>query len=147
MVKNKNYCVDDLPQYSPWPARLLGLEKWEPKLKTPQEVTREFEGEKWGRLLQRAEEAHNPLTVEDVDEWIFPDNPNLLCSVKNRLELLSYREAHKKYITLIERVIKKYLPASALIELGSGYGSVIIPLGRKICFNNLPILAGEYADG
>lgn len=144
MVKKKEFNVNDLPKYSPWPARLLGLENWEPRLKTPKQVTREFESEKWGQLLQRAENTSTPLSVEDVDEWIFHDNPNQLCSIKKRLVLLNYRESHKRYLDLLEKIIKKYLPASALIELGAGYGSVIIPLARKKCFENIPIFAGEY---
>jgi hypothetical protein len=138
------YCVNDLPKYSPWPARLLGLEKWEQKIKTPTEITREYEYEKWGPLLEKVEKVNTPLSVEDVDELVFRDNPNLVCSVGDHLTLLNYREAHKKYLDLLEKILKKYLPASALIELGAGYGSVIIPLARRKKFCNLPIYAGEY---
>jgi hypothetical protein len=34
--------LDDLPKFSKWPARLLGLEPWESKEKTEVEIEREF---------------------------------------------------------------------------------------------------------
>ena len=40
--------LNDLPRFSPWPARLLGIDKWDQRQKTPEEVTREFEHDKWG---------------------------------------------------------------------------------------------------
>lgn len=144
MVRNKEYCVNDLPKYSLWPARLLGLEKWEQKIKTPEEITREFEYEKWGQLLEKVEKINVPLSVEDVDEWSSQDDSHQLYSIGKHLVLLSYREAQKKYLDLLEKILKKYLPASALIELGAGYGSVIIPLARRKPFCNIPIYAGEY---
>lgn len=144
MVRHKEYCVNDLPNYSLWPARLLGLEKWEPKIKTREEIAREFEYEKWGQLLEKVEKINVPLSVEDVDEWCNQDNPNHLCSIGKRLVLLNYREVHKKYLDLLEKILKKYLPASALIELGAGYGRVVIPLARRKPFCNIPVYAGEY---
>lgn len=144
MVRNKEYCVNDLPKYSLWPARLLGMEKWEQKIKTPEEITREFEHDKWGQLLEKVEKKNVPLSVEDADEWCSKDDPIRLCSIGNRLVLLNYREAQKKYLDVLEKNFKKYLPASALIELGAGYGSVIIPLARRKSFCNVPIYAGEY---
>ena len=144
MVRNKEYCVNDLPKYSLWPARLLGLEKWEQKIKTTEEIMREFEHEKWGQLLEKVEQKNKPIFVEEVDEWYYQNNSPQLCNIKNRLVLLNYRKSHKIYLDLLKKIFKKYLPASALIELGAGYGSVIIPLAGRKPFCHIPIYAGEY---
>ena len=140
----KEYSVNDLPLFSSWPARLLGLESWEKKIKTPQEVTREFEYETWGPLLETVKKTDKFLRVEDVDEMVFHDTQVFLCSVGNHLTMLNYQDAQKKYLNLFEKILKKYLPASALIELGAGYGSVLIPLARGKSFSNVPVYAGEY---
>jgi hypothetical protein len=36
-----------------------------------------------------------------------------------------------------------YLPAAALVELGAGYGSMIIDLARRAAFQDTPVFGGE----
>ena len=43
--------INDLPKFSPWPARLLGAEEFVAKRRTPSEVRREYESEKWRNVL------------------------------------------------------------------------------------------------
>jgi len=144
MGGTSDYGIDDLPRFSPWPARLLGLDPWEPKHKTPLEVTREFEYEKWGPLLKEVREAQRDVTVEEVDSWMARDAPTTLCSIGNRLECLSPAQAHQKYLNLVESVLMPFLPATALVELGAGYGSMILALCKRMPFAQMPIFAGEY---
>lgn len=138
------YTIDDLPAFSPWPARLLGLESWSARQKTPAEVTREYDRDKWGALLTRLRSSQSSPTVEDVDRWSLEGAPPSLCSIGNRIELMSATEARERYLQFVESALQRYLPASALVELGAGYGSVILRLARKRAFAGLPLLAGEY---
>lgn len=50
-MRKKKYTLDDLPRFSPWPARLLGLEPWGQRTKSSDEILREYEHENWGPLL------------------------------------------------------------------------------------------------
>ena len=138
------YTLDDLPRFSPWPARLLGLEPWEPKCKTAQEVTREYEVEKWGPLLAKVRQAQQPISLAQVDEWHLGNLPPALCSINGQLDMLPPQEAHQQYLNIIEGVLKQYLPTSALIELGAGYGSIILGLAETESFRQTRLLAGEY---
>lgn len=138
------YTINDLPRFSPWPARLLGIEPCLKRYKTPEEVTREYEYDKWGPLLNKVQTAERHVTLEDVDNWIFDDLQPSLCCIDNRLELLSSLDAHRQYLSLIYTTLKPYMPATALIELGAGYGSVIIALSQCSDFAGTPIKAGEY---
>ena len=140
-----NYTINDLPRFSPWPARLLGLEPWEQKHKTPEEVTREYEYEKWAQLLTKIREAGREVSVEEVDEWVLADVPYSLCSIEGTLQLLSAAEGHQRYLDLVEATLKPLLPMSALVELGAGYGSVILSLAKRDAFARMRFMAGEYS--
>lgn len=140
------YTIDDLPRFSPWPARLLGLEVWTQKRKTPQEVMREYGCEKWGPLLSQVEAAGPGVSLEQVDAWLLGHEPPVLCSVGHRFELLSPLDAHHRYRELIAGTLEPLLPASALVELGCGYGTMILAFAKRRGFCHTHLLAGEYTD-
>jgi len=143
-MKNTRYSLNDLPRFSPWPARLLGLEPWEPKRKTPQEVTREYEHEKWGPLLEKVRAAGREVLIDEVDEWMLSPLPPALCWLSDRLELMPPMEAHHIHLNLVAELVESYLPAAALVELGAGYGTVILSLAKRKSGIGLPLMAGEY---
>ncbi len=138
------YTINDLPRFSPWPARLLGLESCLKRYKTPKELTREFEYEKWGPLLNKVHKENRLVYLDEVNNWILEGQQPSLCDIENRLELLSPLEAHRQYLNLICTTLKQYMPATALVELGAGYGRLIIALSQGSDFAGIPIIAGEY---
>jgi hypothetical protein len=135
--------IDELPRYSPWPARLLGLVPWETRQKTEQEIEREFGREKWGALLEKFKS--NPgARLEDVDKWAAGDTGPTLASVDEHIVEMTQDESHTAYLAFIEAAVEPYLPASALVELGCGYGSVILGLARKAAFQDIPYFAADF---
>jgi hypothetical protein len=144
MANQDRFTVDDLPRYSPWPARLLGPDPCPKRYKTPEEVMREYEYEKWGVLLTKVRETGREVSVEEVDAWTFNDLPDSLCSIEGTLQLLSAAEAHQRYLDLLETILRPLLPASALVELGAGYGSIILSLAKRDIFKWMRFMAGEY---
>jgi len=52
-MKTTNYTINDLPRYSSWPARLLGIEPWEQRCKTPKAIQREYEMQKGKSQLKK----------------------------------------------------------------------------------------------
>jgi hypothetical protein len=143
-MSDQEYTIDDLPQFSPWPARLLGAARWDPRLTTPEEVTREFDQEKWGPLLARARAAPSPPTLEDVVDWELQDAPPSLRSVGGGLKLMGGKEALSHFRDVVAQTVARYLPSSAVVELGCGYGAIILDLARRPAFRGLPFLAAEY---
>jgi hypothetical protein len=138
--------LDDMPKHSVWPARLLGLEPWEPRRKSVDEVVREYEGEKWGPLLQKVREIGRPVSCAEVDEWSVGSLPAMFCSAGDTFELLPPMTALDRHVDMAESAIRPYLPASALVELGAGYGSVILALARRAPLSGTPMMAGEFTD-
>lgn len=137
--------LDDLPKYSPWPSRLLGLEPWQTKIKTPEEIEREFGKEKWGSLLEKFK-ATPGATLDDVDQWAAGNTKRSLTTVADHLVLMTPEESHNAYIAYIADALEKHLPASALVELGCGYGSVIIALARRKGFEEKKLQAADYTS-
>lgn len=140
----RRYTLNDLPQFSPWPARLLGLEPWAQKTKTPGEVAREYEVEKWGPLLDRMTRSETPFSLEQVDDWAREGARPSLCSLDKKFELLSAADAHARYLDLVEEVLKGYGPISTLVELGAGYGSIVLALAQRPAFSGARVFAAEY---
>ena len=137
--------LNELPKFSSWPARLLGLEPWQTKPKSPEEIEREFGREKWGALLEKFRQ--NPESrLDDVDRWSAGDQTTTLASVDEHIVEMTPEESHDAYIAFIADALEPHLPASALVELGCGYGSVILGLARKAAFQDLPYFAADFTS-
>jgi SAM-dependent methyltransferase len=136
--------LDDLPKYSPWPARLLGREAW---VRTPRDradVLREYDRDKWGRLLRKAEESASALTIEAVESWEIPDDTPTVSSVENEFLLLKPSEARNRAIEVVARALGPYLEgASALVDLGCGYGNILLRLGLRPEFGSHRLWGGD----
>lgn len=137
--------LDELPKFSPWPARLLGLEPWTTKEKSPEEIEREFGTEKWGALLDRFK-ATEGARLDDVDGWAAGEAELTLASVDQHIVEMTPQESHDAYVAFIADALEPHLPATALVELGCGYGSVILGLARKPAFQDLPYFAADYTN-
>ncbi|MDO8502335.1 MAG: hypothetical protein Q7S20_10875 [Gemmatimonadaceae bacterium] len=134
--------LDDLPKYSPWPARLLGLEPWPEKRRTPDEIEREFGREKWGELLERFRK--NPgAGLDEVDRWAAGDPKETLVALGDDLVLMTPEESHAAYLDIVAGALQPHLNAAGLVELGCGYGSVILGLARRAEFAGIPLFAAD----
>jgi hypothetical protein len=138
------FTIDDLPRFSPWPARLLGLTVWNPRKRTSAEVSREFDRDKWGALLQRYEGADGSATLETVEDWALGSDEPSLCSVGKRFELQTPRECLRRHYQVVIDTLQRLLPASCVVELGAGYGGAALRLAADSRFSGTPLYAAEY---
>ncbi|HEX6576634.1 MAG TPA: class I SAM-dependent methyltransferase [Gemmatimonadaceae bacterium] len=140
--------LDELPKFSQWPARLLGLVPWSAKEKTPDEIEREFGREKWGALLERFK-ATPGARLDDVDRWAAGDDAAKvsLASVDQHIVEMTAEESHEAYLAYIMSALEPHIAeASAIVELGCGYGSVILGLARKAAFQDLRYFAADFTS-
>jgi hypothetical protein len=140
----RDHSLDELAAHSPWPARLLGLVPWEPKIKNPAELTREFENEKWGPLWQRVQNEADPVTLATVISWFEDSGIQEFCSDGSEFVLLTAAEANQAWLELIAKELKAWLPAPALVELGCGFGNVLLSMARRFGRDAGRIVGGEY---
>jgi hypothetical protein len=133
------YSLDDLSRFSPWPARLLGLESFSASQKNKAEIEREFGKEKWGHLLQLIQSGQvNSLREADL---LFNPPKDTLISHNNKFELYTFSDAAIMYKELVSKTCARFFPAPAIVELGAGYGSVILHLAKES--SGMKFLAGE----
>jgi len=115
----------DLPRYSPWPSRILGLgEGFLGKGRTAEKVLREYSA-KWARLYATFEEHSYP----DMDACLwglvrahFPEK--LLIHRHERVfQVDTTRDFWNDFYDVICRVLKPLLgQADRVVELGCGWG-------------------------
>ncbi len=143
----KSISFGDLPKYSDWPKKLLSLETFEVKEKTKEEVLREFEDEKWGKLLEHVRMLEKP-SLSEVDQLFGYSSKNLHpFFYKDEFYLASMMQMMEKHIDLYAQILRPHLDgASCLIELGAGYGSKLFNLGQRDGFKSIPLVAGEFAE-
>jgi len=140
------YTIEDLPRFSPWPARLLGLSAWVPRKRTPAEIDREFERDKWGALLQRYLSSGGEATLESVEGWALGSDEPSLCTFGERFELQPPRECLRRHYQLVADTLQRLLPASCIVELGAGYGGAVLRLAADSRFAGRPLYAAEYTN-
>jgi hypothetical protein len=142
--EGRRHTVDDLPRFSPWPARLLGLEAWQARTKTAAEVQREFDRDKWGALLQRYRADGPAATVETVEAWSTEGAGPELCSIGPDFELLTPLQALSRHHSVVADALCQWLPVTSLVELGAGYGATILRLAADGRLRDVRLYAAEY---
>ena len=144
MMTRRVYSIDDLPEFSPWPARLLGLSPWRGRRKTAAEVTREYEGDKWGPMLSQLRLMSRP-TLADANRLYWAAQSRQLASIGPTLRPMSWPAIERRRVAMVAAAILPLRDSSALVELGAGYGAIVLALARRAAFRGVPMFAGEYA--
>jgi hypothetical protein len=136
--------LDDLPKHSPWPARLLGITPVTQRRKTPAEVTREFDGEKWGPLRDFCSSNGRNVGLDEADEWVYRDVTQAPRFIQGEFSVAAPLDTHRQFRDWVAEVLAGLMPMAALVELGCGYGSVLLDIARRPPFRGLPVVAAEY---
>lgn len=138
--------INDLPRFSPWPARLLGAVPSRQANRTADELTREFEGEKWGPLLDHARAAGNDFGLSEVEESQFDPKRRILAWMEGEWREGSAAEIRSLYFDWASAQLAPWLGPDCVVELGAGYGSVVLSLARRGVFGGARMMVGEYAE-
>ena len=141
----KRISINELPKYSRWPEILLGMIDYPKKTKNKEEILREYDSEKWGSLRVKISRLPTEdLTISKVDK-IFLGSENTIFSQQNKLYLSNIIYAHKLCQKIIYHYVKKYLYNSkTIVELGAGYGSIILDIAEKFSKRLIKFIAAEY---
>ena len=87
----------------------------------------------------RVEQSPWPLRLSDLDAIMQGGDELVLFSEGEELYEATAREAHLRYRDLVARALQAHVAgATALVELGAGYGSVIVDLARRPEFAGIP---------
>jgi hypothetical protein len=136
--------LNDIPNFTDWPKRLLSLESFGVRHKTEKEVLREYQDEKWGRLLKQVRLLGKPSLL-DVEETFVDFGARSPCYDAGKFYLANERQMLDKHLDLYAAVLGPHIKnASCLVELGAGFGSKLFHLASRRSFSRMPLFAGEF---
>lgn len=139
--------LNGLPQWSPWPGRLLGTVPWSPIERTQEKIDAEYDKDKYASCLAYyREHAQEGITVDHVrKEWEMRGLTSQKCvSFGEDLFLLSSSE----FLSMNDRFLLEMLGSSVaeadiVVELGCGYGHNLWLLAQQ--FPKKKYFGGEYS--
>ena len=138
--------INDLPKYSHWPQTLLSSHKSVGKEKNIAEIHREFEVEKWGSLLAQVNESSGTLLIDQVDELHTDTGKQTMAYQNGKLEVCPVKEILQQYYHTLARLFRPHVgTSSAIVDLGCGYGSVLLHLAEMGVWENKPLYAADYS--
>ena len=135
--------LNDLPKYSPWPSRMIGLSKWERGERTPKDVEREYEKEKYQPVLEIVSKNTNIRFPHDLPPVLTQGKEKCVYSVEGIFKLFSWKEAFFIDNAVTADCLKPYLPAPAIVDLGAGFGTTSLALASMPELATIPIYALE----
>lgn len=137
--------LNELPKYSEWPSRLLGEKSFIKRIKDYESVLREYDVDKWGQMLAIANKD-NSFKLEDGDKFELGEDTDQIIWVSQGLEKSASHSARAQYKTLLKEVLKTYHSGESIVELGAGFGSIILYMAMQEEFKNSQFYAGEFTQ-
>lgn len=133
----------DLEQFAPRIRELISENPVVVRHKTRESVLREYGTEKWGSLVDAlARESHPDVRIADA---LFLGDEMVVASEHERFYVTSAIVAHERYCAVILDEIAQYRPRS-VVDLGSGYGSVVLRMAERDEFLGCRITACDLTE-
>lgn len=146
-VRTRRVDLADLPQWSPWPARLLGLQEAPSSKRTLEKIDREYDKDRYARCLEYARQAApGKLSIEKLREFEQGADSSLICTARgNRLLAIPGRQAIRCYEKVLLNAMRAAIrDVSVVVELGCGYGYHLWNLSRH--FPGKRFIGGDYSE-
>jgi hypothetical protein len=140
--------LNDLPAYTDWVSRLLGEEEWSVPERTPEYVEREYDQQKYARLLEY--KRRNPdATLGDVREFQagrqLDDDERRCLSRDETMYTVTRREVRSLTDQVLRDAFHDVLTGGeTVVELGAGYGSNLGPLSES--YPNCTFVGGDLSE-
>ena len=123
-MMDQEVLLNDLPKWSRWPERLLGLEPWTMPRRTPEKVSEEYNLDKYAKCLRFCLESGALPSPEDVKRLeIGLSNAPLCVSIGDTLVVMPADEVRRRHYSLPSEIMEATIKqAEGVVELGCGYG-------------------------
>lgn len=138
--------LNDLPRWSPWPSRLLGLTPWEPPCRTVEKVEQEYDHEKYADCLAYYDESGGQANAEQIKCFELGQDLMLeICMCEgNNLVRSTVGEAQARYDSMLkDEMCDEIERCASVVELGCGYGYNLWALSRH--FQDKNFVGGDYS--
>ncbi|MFH0770599.1 MAG: class I SAM-dependent methyltransferase [Candidatus Peregrinibacteria bacterium] len=138
--------LDELPQWSPWPSRLLGHTEWKTVTRSVEKIAAEYDRDKYLRCLEFVEHAGHPVTMDDVKNFELgaPHAPDRCVSCRNRLFEMRADRVISAHTQLLLDTVEPFMEGiDTVVEIGCGYGFNLWHLKER--FPEKTYIGGEYS--
>lgn len=139
--------IDDLPRWSNWPLKLLGLETFHPPARTTAKIEVEYGQQKYASCLRAWQESGRTLDASQLRLHHYAQNPVTLRAAvyKGRLVAASAPQIIAWYDDLLVEWMGAAIGrARTVVELGAGFGHIMWSLRQR--FPGKQWRGGEYTD-
>jgi hypothetical protein len=126
--------LNDLPRYSPWPARLAGGAPLAARRRTREEVLREYDREKWGSVLAwlKSRPPGASVTADDLLRQQKLDPAQIIpFARKDQLFTAPAGAVMEAYDNLLLDTLRGHAE-EALVELGCGLGDKLLKVAAAL---------------
>lgn len=130
----KAFSLDNLPKYSPWPERLLGLTPFVREPRTEDSLMREYESEKYPHIANYVS-SYPEVSWDELrrQELGLVEKNELIVSRKGELFLGTLEEVEKKRLELfLQSVLPHIRSGDTVLDLGGGYGYNLQKIIEKV---------------
>ena len=137
--------LQDLPKWSLWPARIMGIKPWEIRERTPEKITEEYDTDKYAKCLGYANASD--CNMEELKRFeLGDDSEKRICvSYGDDLCAITVDDARREMCILRRKAMEESLKTSRyVIELGCGYGYNLHVL-QTCCTDYPAYIGGEYS--
>jgi hypothetical protein len=139
--------LDDLPRWTNWPARMLGLESFVSPVRTTDKIAQEYGHEKWQFALDAFEKSGRTLDATALRQMYYNLGGDGLRAAVYRGKLVAARAPTimQWYDDLLAEWMGPAIDkARTVVELGAGFGHVLWSLRQR--FPGKLYRGGEYTD-
>lgn len=139
--------INDLPKWTDWPARLLGLSDFKNVLRDRAKIESEYSKDKWQKCLDSFEASGRKMNAADLRREYYDLNSAKLRAgvVDGKIVAANNAEIMERYdIKLMSAVAESVRDCSTIIELGCGFGHILWML--RDAFPGKTYRGGDYAE-
>jgi hypothetical protein len=147
MIELDEIALDDLPRWTNWPARLLGLEAFSTPVRTTEKVAKEYGDEKWQFALDAFRKSAGKADAAALRDkyYALQGEAQRAAVYRGRLVAAYIPEIMQRYDNLlIEWMSPAIAKAKTVVELGAGFGQVLWAL--RAHFPEKIFRGGEFTD-
>lgn len=137
--------LNELPAYHELVRTMLAGGALPQRSKTEAELVREFDVEKWGGLLREAKDAGRGFRYATVDRLHMGALGNCVSVRGDTLTWEPQLAATRRFRALVGDTLAGLMPATALVELGAGYGGMFFSVARALREFNPALYALEFS--
>ena len=138
--------LDEFPNWSPWPKRLLGLEEWDIPERTEEKVDSEYDKDEYLRCANFAKEQ-NTKDADEVRAFEFKlqERDSICVSSLGKLYELPADQIMPADNQLLLEIMQPLMEeADTVVEIGCGYGINLWELNKN--FPDKTYIGGEYSQ-